>query len=112
MHRIVESCLAIAVVLVLCALSYQAGRKSRDQWWRGELAAKSAAVRATMSRITVEAEGYDARLLQTIEADRAKLSEHEDTIRRLQEQITRSPLPPPTDGCPAVPARCLQRAGR
>lgn len=112
MKKLIEPLLWGMAAGALLYGAFDIGQRVERKWWRAELAAKSAAVQATMSKIGAEAEGLDASLLRTIEGDRAKLEDAESTIRKLQDRkVPVAPPAPPDDPCRPVPAQCLRRGG-
>lgn len=112
MKKLIEPLLWGLAAAALLYGAFEIGQRVERKWWRSELAAKSAAVQATMSKLGAEAEGLDVSLLRTIEGDRAKLEDAEATIRTLQARKPQvAPAMAPDDPCRPVPAQCLRRGG-
>jgi hypothetical protein len=108
MSKLVEIGLVALLGGGLVVGAYQAGKYQERSWWRQELASHNTEVAATMSKLGAEAEGLDAKLLEIIGADRAKL---EDAEKQISDINAKPPAAADADSlCRPVPAHCLQRA--
>ena len=102
--------IAGGLALVVVAGAYMTGKRVERQWWRSQIAEKSAAANNIMSKLDQEAPDHDERLIK-------EWSRHEvDTLRaaeRAVEEAKRRALsqPPaaPDDPCRPMPAHCLRR---
>ena len=107
-------CAVVAVGAVVLG-SYKAGQTHERDWWRRELAEKSAVVAQTIQRAGAEAENLDDQLVSAIRNADAQLSDAERIVRDQANTITRlsrvSAPTAPDDPCRPVPAQCL-RASR
>ena len=102
--RVVEIALGAAIAVSVVVGAYQAGKISERRWWRAELAARSAVVKATMARLGEDAVTLDAALLRDIEDFNGRLRDAEVALARTRLQNV-------DDGngaCRPVPAHCLQ----
>jgi hypothetical protein len=88
--------LVVAVCLVLGYGWYKA--RERDKWWRGEIAANSAAVNKAITK--ANAELPDDAIIQTLRESDAALREAENRVS--------TPAAPSSD-CPVIPARCMRQ---
>jgi hypothetical protein len=124
MKRIAELMVVACIAGALLVAAFQLGRLSERQWWRSELAMKSASVKATMKRLGLEAEGLDRSLLRDIGGDRARLEDAEAEVRSLAKKLDEArkaalQAPPDPaqarasgdDACKPQPARCLRPGG-
>jgi len=104
--RVLAGCMIGAVL----GGAYVTGKRVERQWWRSEIAAKSAAVKTIMGRLAADAPGYDERLI----AEWSR--EHAETLRAaeraLEEARTAARSAPPDDPCRPVPAHCLLGGSR
>ena len=94
--------LSFAAVIFLIALAllpvawWKSGRE-RDQWWRDQISASSAEVRAAVEVGSKEAVATDAEIIKALRDSDAKRIQAEKDLRKAST---------PVDGCPALPARC------
>ena len=113
--RLIEAALIAALGGALVVGAYQAGRTKERDWWRAEIAAKSARVQEAIKKLATDSAEFDATLLQMIGDDDAKLAAAEARIAELSKQ-GQPPVAPavvdPGDPCRPVPASCLRRSGQ
>jgi hypothetical protein len=88
--------LVVAVCLVLGYGWYKA--RERDKWWRGEIAANSAAVNKAIAK--ANAELPDDEIIRT-------LGESDAALREAENRVS-TPAAPSSD-CPVIPARCMRQ---
>lgn len=109
MPKLLEPLAYAAITVSLVIGSYQAGKLKERQWWRAEIATKSASVRAAIAKLDADAEDFDATLVRLIGEDDAKLRSAEGLV------AAPPPAPPavadPGDPCRPVPAHCVRRQG-
>lgn len=107
MSKLLEPLAYAAICVSLIIGAYHAGKLKERQWWRAEIATKSASVRAAIAKLDADAEDFDATLVRLIGEDDAKLAEAEKSVA--------APAPPavadPGDPCRPVPAHCVRRQG-
>lgn len=95
----------VIIALVLFAAgAFFAGKKVERQWWRTEIAARSAAVKSIMGQLDQEAPDFDERLIK--EWSRENVEPLRAAERRLHEAQNRPPAA--TEPSCLLPARCLQ----
>lgn len=98
------------IILACLAGAYLTGKRVERQWWRSQIAEKSAAANNIMSKLDIEAPDHDERLIKEWsrhEVDSLRAAERavEDARRRAQSQ----PPAAPDDPCHPMPAHCLRR---
>ncbi len=102
----------IAGVLIVACLAgaYMTGRRVERQWWRSEIAAKSATANNIMSKLDAEAPDHDERLIKEW------VSHDLDTLRAAERRLAEAaraaqskPAEAPDDPCKPLPAHCLRR---
>ena len=98
--KLIACGLAVAVV----AGAYMTGKRVERQWWRTEIAARSAAVKSIMGQLDQEAPDFDERLIK--EWSRENVEPLRAAERRLHEAQNRPPAA--TEPSCLLPARCLQ----
>lgn len=111
--RIIAGCLIGA----LLAGAYVTGKRVERQWWRTEIAAKSAAVKTIMSRLADDAPDFDARLIAEWSRDHAdKLEEAERRLKGAKHDAEswRAEYANARDDRPrcSIPADCLRDGSR
>lgn len=114
MSRILDIGLVAVIGGALVVGAYAAGRRVEREWWRGQLAERSAAVREVVGRLGAEAEDLDRALLSAVEGTNAKLGDAESKIAALNTRKEPPPVAPVVDAggsCAPVPTRCLRRGG-
>jgi hypothetical protein len=107
---ILSKILAGGLVIACLAGAYLTGKRVERQWWRSQIAEKSAAANNIMSKLDIEAPDHDERLIKEWsrhEVDSLRAAERavEDARRRAQSQ----PPAAPDDPCHPMPAHCLRR---
>lgn len=96
--------IAGGLVLAVVAGAYMTGKRVERQWWRTEIAARSAAVKSIMGQLDQEAPDFDERLIK--EWSR----EHVEPLRAAERRLHEAQNRPPAAAEPSclLPARCLQ----
>lgn len=102
----------IAGVIILACLAgaYFTGKRVERQWWRAQIAAKSAAANNIMSKLDQDAPDHDERLItewsrHEVEQLRAAERALEDASRQAKSR----PAASSDDPCRPMPAHCLRR---
>ncbi len=106
--RLLEPLAYVAICGSLIIGAYHAGKlRERQRIW-SEIAAKSASVRAAMTKLDADADDFEATLVRLIGEDDAKLSEAEG---RVVVEMPKPTAVDPGDPCRPIPAACLRRQG-
>lgn len=111
---------AVAAILALPLVGwggYQIGglveRKSRDAWWKEQIATKSSGVREQVAAGDSAAELTDEQVLEGLGDEDEKMEANEKELAELRETARRNATGPSNDpepdACPMVPARCVAR---
>lgn len=98
------------IILACLAGAYLTGKRAERQWWRAQIAAKSAAANNIMSKLDQEAPDHDERLItewSRYEVEHLRAAERalEDASRQAKSR----PAASADDPCRPMPAHCLRR---
>lgn len=91
--------LVVAVAVIPVARCDAA--RDRDQWWREQIAEKSASVREVMDRHQADIDDTDSLILKALEDTDDRLTAAEAELQAARNRQSR-------DGCPRVPSVCLR----
>ncbi len=110
-HRgeVTSKIIAGVPVAACLAGTYMTGKRVERQWWRNEIAAKSAAANNIMRQLDIEATDADAKLIA------AWVKDHDEQLRTAEARLSAAkreaesrPPSAPVDRC-SLPADCLRK---
>lgn len=102
----------IAGVIILACLAgvYLTGKRVERQWWRSQIAEKSAAANNIMSKLDQEAPNFDERLIREwVSHDVETLRAAERAVEEAKRKAQSQPPAAPDDPCRPMPAHCMRR---
>lgn len=107
---ILSKIIAGGIIASCLAGAYLTGKRVERQWWRSQIAEKSATANNIMSKLDQEAPDFDERLIKEwVSHDIDALRSAERAVAEAARVARSAPPAAPDDPCRPMPAHCLRR---